>query len=437
MCRHCGAIVGAGESSCAVCGAHVAGDPAVAKTVPHVDRETLRFARAILERPYKFTILFLIANLFIFFLMWQSSGMTAPSLWAFHPEVLIAYGAKVNYLIREKNEWWRIVAPMFVHGNLIHLLVNMYGLWIVGPYVEKLYGSAKFVFFWVATGVLSMFASYLAVVDGAIPGGMLGRFLLRNRDVPSIGASGALFGLVGVLFVFGIKFRHELPEGFKRAFGTGLLPMIALNLFIGYLGRGLFDNAAHLGGLLSGAALALVVNYKRPGERSGVAIAWRVVQFAALLLVAVSFVKVAQHFRNPLPEPVRAEIVDATQSKQAIFVSYARAFNVTQEALLMIIHENDPGRIDEASRLLEELPPLDDRVNSLREQLKVLLVRAKEFSARMASAPQPLPSELQKEQNALVTDFATWTANYNYWLKTDAQNYGFKLTAETPEASPQ
>ena len=82
-----------------------------------------------------------------------------------------------------------------------------------------------------------------------------GRFCFPSpsRDAPSAGASGALFGLVGVLFVFGIKFRHELPEGFKRAFGTGLIPMIVLNLFIGYLGRGLIDNAAHLGGLISGA----------------------------------------------------------------------------------------------------------------------------------------------------------------------------------------
>jgi len=53
--------------------------------------------------------------------------------------------------------------------------------------------------------------------------------------------------------------RRELPEGFKRAFGTGMIPIITLNLFIGYLGRGFIDNAAHVGGLLSGAALAVLV----------------------------------------------------------------------------------------------------------------------------------------------------------------------------------
>ena len=87
-----------------------------------------------------------------------------------------------------------------------------------------------------------------------------------------------MFGLVGVLFVFGIKYRRELPEGFKRAFGTGMLPVILLNLGIGFLARGIIDNAAHMGGLLSGAALASVVSYKRPGTRTGVTIAWRVLQ---------------------------------------------------------------------------------------------------------------------------------------------------------------
>src|SRR6185436_12849291 len=112
------------------------------------------------------------------------------------------------------------------------------------------------------------------------------------HDVPSAGASGALFGLVGVLFVFGIKFRHELPDGFKRAFGTGLLPIILLNLVIGFIGRGWIDNAAHLGGLVAGAGLALVVQYRRPGENQGSALLWRTLQIACLGLVALSFVKI-------------------------------------------------------------------------------------------------------------------------------------------------
>ena len=138
-----------------------------------------------------------------------------------------------------------------------------------------------------------MAASYLTVVPGSHPG-LIGSFLIKANDGPSAGASGALFGLVGVLFVFGIKYRHELPEGFKRAFGTGMLPIILLNLGIGFMARGIIDNAAHMGGLISGAAFAAVVSYKRPGMSASVTIAWRAVQIAALVLVIGCFFMAAR-----------------------------------------------------------------------------------------------------------------------------------------------
>jgi rhomboid protease GluP len=265
-------------------------------SLPLHERYAMVYARAVLSRPYIFTIAFLIANLFVFMLMWEVSGMSSTVLWGAFPEsVLLAFGAKTNYLIRYEHEWWRFVTPIFIHVNLPHILINMYSLWVIGPWVEKLYGSAKFVVFWVVTGIAGVAASYLTVIPGSHPG-LIGSFLIKNHDDPSAGASGALFGLVGVLFVFGIKYRHELPEGFKRAFGTGLLPVIVLNLAIGFLGRGIIDNSAHMGGLLSGAAFASVVSYKRPGAATGVTIAWRVLQIAALLLVLVSFFMVAHNF---------------------------------------------------------------------------------------------------------------------------------------------
>jgi len=294
ICRNCGALVGAGEASCQMCGAPARQTPPPA--LPLHERYALHYARAVLSRPYIFTIVFIITNLFVFMLMWSASGMSSLVLWGGFPEeVLLTFGAKMNYWIQHEHQWWRFVTPIFIHVNLPHILINMYSLWVIGPWVEKLYGSAKFVVFWVATGIAGVTASYLTVIPGSRPG-LIGSFLIKAADVPSAGASGALFGLVGVLFVFGIKYRRELPEGFKRAFGTGLLPVILLNLGIGFLARGVIDNAAHMGGLLSGAAFAAVVSYKRPGASTGVTIAWRVVQVAALLLVLICFLMAARHF---------------------------------------------------------------------------------------------------------------------------------------------
>ena len=294
LCRNCGALIGPGETSCHVCGAPRT--RATAPALPLHERYAIGFARAVLSRPYIFTIVFLVANFFVFLLMWESSGMSSTVLWSAFPEsVLLAYGAKTNYLIHYNHEYWRLVTPVFIHVNLLHVLINMYSLWVIGPWVEKLYGSAKFSVFWVVTGIAGVLASYLTVIPDSHPG-LIGSFLIKSADQPSAGASGALFGLVGVLFVFGLKYRRELPEGFKRAFGTGMLPVILLNLGIGFLGRGIIDNAAHLGGLLSGAAMASLVSYKRPGTPASVTIAWRVLQIAALILVAVCFFMVARRF---------------------------------------------------------------------------------------------------------------------------------------------
>jgi membrane associated rhomboid family serine protease len=438
MCRGCGAIIGAGQTNCAVCGASTASSGAEPR--PIADRETIRFARAVLDRPYKFTIILLVVNFFIFLLMLQSSGMAFSLLGPFSTEVLIAYGAKLNALINE-GQWWRLVTPMFIHVNFLHLLVNMYSLWIVGPYVEKLYGSAKFIVCWVVSGVGASVASYFTIVDPGTPLGPLGRFLFRP-DVPSAGASGSLFGLVGVLFVFGIKYRHELPEGFKRAFGTGLLPMILLNLFIGYMGRGLFDNAAHLGGLVTGAAFALAVGYRRPGERNGVAIAWLILRVVALTLVAISFLKVAQHFTDPLPAAARNQNVGSPSSVGTTFLVFAKAMNDAQETFHRVLLEDASG-VEEAIKRLETVPHLDPASAQLAERLRALLTRARELKSEPTPSPSQPPvvdkSKLQQEKE-LLQDFSSWSQDYNQWLKTIGKTYSGLIevtTTPTPNNSTQ
>jgi membrane associated rhomboid family serine protease len=381
----------------------------------------MRFARAVLSRPYKFTIILLIANIFVFTLMWQTAGLPLSLTTLIPPGVLLPFGAKLNSYIHNQHEWWRFVTPMFLHVNLLHLIVNMYSLWIVGPYVEKLYGSAKFVVFWVVTGVGGVVGSYLTVRPG-LAGNPITGFIFRPYDTPSAGASGALFGLVGVLFIFGIKFRHELPEGFKRAFGTGLLPMIVLNLFIGYVLRGFVDNAAHLGGMLSGAVLALVVDYRRPGERSGVAITWRVLQIVSIAVVALSFLKTVQHYRDPWPAELVTQAQQPAESQNLAYLRYAKAMSEAQEAFVVATEDKNTTNIDLAIKNLDEAPSLDAKADELKQSLKALLLRAKEPRPTAAASPtddknKPVPAD------QLTQEFSTWRKEYNQWLKTGARNH--------------
>ena len=443
MCRSCGSIVGAGEQQCAVCGTRVGSAAKHSDETTQRDNDAMRFARAVLNRPYKFTIILLAANIFVFVLMWQSSGMSFSVLNFFPYDVLVAYGAKVNYLVREQHQWWRFVTPMFLHINLLHLMVNMYSLWVVGPYVEKLYGSARFVVFWIVTGIASIVASYLTVLPPGRQVGRLGSFLFKTIDGPSVGASGALFGLVGVLFVFGIKYRRELPEGFKRAFGTGLLPMIALNLFIGFVGRGLIDNAAHLGGLVAGALMALVIDYRRPGERSGIAITWRILQIVCIGLTSFGFIKAAQHFGDPLPAYLAQQKMELerrgmeferreidTPDEVDNFVAYAKAMNEAQEAFNLAQSRNDVSRIDDAINNLQSAPQLDPTADELRKQLAGFLERAKAIETDTSAPDKKLAAK-----TSLTSEFLEWIKAYRTWLSTTGRNYG--LVEATEEQSPQ
>jgi len=427
VCRNCGALIGAGETVCQVCDAPmVAVTPA---TLPLHERYAMSYARAVLSRPYIFTIVFLVANLFVFMLMWESSGMSSSVLWTGFPEgVLLAFGAKTNYLIHHEHQYWRFVTPIFIHVNLPHVLINMYSLWVIGPWVEKLYGSAKFVVFWVATGIAGVVASYLTVVEGSHPG-LIASFLIKRSDEPSAGASGALFGLVGVLFVFGIKYRHELPEGFKRAFGTGMLPIIMINLFIGYLGRGFIDNAAHLGGLASGAILALAVDYRRPGEKPVVATTWHALQVACIILVAASFLKTVQHFRDPLPSSLVQEVTPAVDAQSSKYVSFAKAMNDGQDAFYLTLKAHNIDHIDPAVKQLETTPSLDPKADEIRDGLKALLIRAKTATENTNAGTA---RSKQDEQNRLANDFSEWSKQYNGWLKTTGRSYGIIEVMETP-----
>jgi len=391
------------------------------------DHETVRFARAILSRPYIFTIVFIVANVFVFILTMQAGADK-------NPAVLIRFGAKVNSLIEGQHEWWRFVTPIFLHGGIAHILMNMYGLWVIGPYVERLYGSAKFVVFWVVTGIVGVVASFLSVQPGIHNAGPIGRFLFKSQDVVSVGASGALFGLIGVLFVFGIKFRHELPEGFKRAFGTGMLPTILLNIFIGYM-IPVIDNAAHMGGLVSGALLALVVNYKRPGQRAGVAIVWHILQILALALVVVSFVMVARNFNKDYPN--LADVVPHSfLENNSDVAEYLNAINNAQDTFDSAVDKGDAGGIDKAVQALDKSGALDKRSGELRDELKSLLMQAKDYvampekSGAQSHAKAQKKFELKKSQDL-------WWEKFKQWVKTDGKKYEISIDEPPPETDSQ
>src|SRR5262249_45211849 len=159
-----------------------------------------------------------------------------------------------------------------------------YALWVVGIQVEKLYGSARFLLIYLLSGV------------GGVAGSYLGQALIpKHIDAPSVGASGAIFGLFGVLAVFGFRYRREMPPAIRRAMTAGVLPVIAINLIIGFSIR-FIDNSAHIGGLLTGAALTLIIPYIAPG-REGVSKTGLLIIALCLAVIVYCFAQAFQRVK--------------------------------------------------------------------------------------------------------------------------------------------
>ncbi len=152
-------------------------------------------------------------------------------------DVLIANGAKYNQAILE-GQYWRFVTPIFLHANILHMSLNMLNLIVLGVFVERIYGHLRFLLIYLVTGVISIIAS----------------FYFAPQEI-SVGASGAIFGLVGAYSLF--VFIH------RKAFrGSGipalswLVLIVGINLSIGLIIPNV-DNYAHVGGFLTGCILGL------------------------------------------------------------------------------------------------------------------------------------------------------------------------------------
>lgn len=150
-------------------------------------------------------------------------------------DVLVAFGAKYNDAIRA-GEYWRFITPIFLHANLLHLGLNMLNFLILGIIIERIFGHLRFLLIFLLTGVISVIAS----------------FSFMPQEV-SVGASGAIFGIVGAYSVFVLVHRKAFPRKGNPAIAW-LVIIIGLNLGIGFIIPNV-DNYAHVSGFLSGCLL--------------------------------------------------------------------------------------------------------------------------------------------------------------------------------------
>lgn len=165
--------------------------------------------------------------------------------------VLDAFGAKDNPAI-VAGQYWRLVTPIFLHANILHVGLNMLNFFLLGLVIERIFGHTRFLLLYLLTGIVSILASFIFTPQAI-----------------SVGASGAIFGLVGAYSAFILVHRQAFRHGGVGAL-SWLILVIGVNLGLGFVIPNV-DNYAHIGGLLSGCILGVLFTplYRLTAARDG------------------------------------------------------------------------------------------------------------------------------------------------------------------------
>ena len=187
---------------------------------------------------YKFhpvTTIILVINLVMAVLLIVTGG--------FDTENLVKFGALVPILVTKEGEYYRIITAMFLHGGFLHLLSNSFVLYYIGAYMERLVGPKKYLFIYMISGIISS----LFVL-----------FLASDLSV-TIGASGAIFGVIGGLLVLTFLRKEWFSDHSIRT----IRQLIIINVVITFLVPNI-SIPGHMGGLIAGILLGYLIAPKSP-----------------------------------------------------------------------------------------------------------------------------------------------------------------------------
>ena len=160
-------------------------------------------------------------------------------------DVVANFGANYAPFVKS-GKFYVLFTSMFIHGNLIHLLFNMYALYIIGPQVESFYGKIKYLAIYFGSGIL---------------GALLSDIFLQNSI--SVGASGAIFGLLSSIVYFGYHYRAYLDTVIR----SQIMPLIIFNIFLGIVIPNI-DTFCHIGGLIGGVLVSMACGIKYKSAKS-------------------------------------------------------------------------------------------------------------------------------------------------------------------------
>lgn len=232
-------------------------------------------------KDYFYTPILVLLNILVFILMALSG------VHPFEPsvEALIQWGGNLRE-ITLGGQQWRLLTSVFLHGGLIHLLFNMYALLYIGGLLESKFGNKNYIIAYIATGLFASIAS-----------------ISFNDNIVSIGASGAIFGMYGVFLSLLTLKGIDLPRESRKNLVSSILFFVGYNLFYGFTKEGI-DNAAHIGGLLSGIVIGLAFypSLKYPRYSRPISIGISVIILATIFIMPRIFTSKLGEFQTSMKE---------------------------------------------------------------------------------------------------------------------------------------
>lgn len=273
VCPQCGHPAGADETICTRCDTHMGGRTAhrARRLVGMVWSPDLPMVTSLIALACITT--------YAIVLFWQRQvGLVAGPSLSPHNLALFRFGSEFSPSILDGGQWWRAITAAFLHGGLLHIAMNMWSLWTVGAYLEETLGKAKTLALYLFLMLTaSAFSLWWHTHDGGIGN--------------SVGASGAICGLIGVAIGFSVRRRNVARHMQGRYLGWAVWIVL-----LGFSGWNI-DNAGHVGGLVPGFLLGLVVRRRRDTSHAFHRM-WVAAALAGVALTILAFVLMAQ---APLP----------------------------------------------------------------------------------------------------------------------------------------
>jgi rhomboid protease GluP len=246
------------------------------------------------------------------------------------------------------GEWWRLFTCCFIHIGIFHLLMNMYALVSIGVLLEPLMGKTRYLFAYVATGIVASLTS-----------------LAWNELTISAGASGAIFGLYGVFLA--LLTTNHIEKSARDAMRTSTLIFVGYNLLNG-LKPGI-DNAAHIGGLLSGMAIgyAFLPSLKQPDSKTirGISIG------AITMAVVASIIIIFNSISNDIGK-YQEKMTEFTALEEKAVAVYSLPETATNEQILNSLNNDGIKNWEKCLALVTEVQTYDlpDDIQERNKALK-------------------------------------------------------------------